>query len=145
MLRQSKQRLQRGAMSIEFAFLAPLLFLLMIGSVELLLLSATQAALTFSLADAAREVRLSASSMDIQATVEDRMRRFSLLSADKLSVSVLARHDQPDQVATGNVTATDGRLIIYEVRYQFNSLTFFGPVWPDLQHRSRYLIQREGS
>ena len=121
---------QRGAMVIETAIVLPIFLFIIFSALELGRGLMIRASLDHVVAEAARDVKLTAASgANFQQSLEAAIKRqkTSLLSADKLKVTSLHSFNSPQALAanTGNSSAAGIKapLVRYRLHYEMTSLS----------------------
>lgn len=117
---------QRGAMTIEAAFVLPLLLFIVFSGIELSRLMLTYSALEHALATSARKVKLSviAGNYGEQLIANIRNSDPVIVDADKIVLDEFSVYTSPQTVMSETTsTVVGGEFVSYKVSYPFSSLS----------------------
>ncbi|SFC74820.1 TadE/TadG family type IV pilus assembly protein [Pseudoalteromonas denitrificans] len=138
---------QRGSMVIETAFVLPILIFIVFSGLELARGLMIRASLNQVVAEAAREIKLTATaSGSYQAQIIEIIGRnkASLLNKNKIKVIQVSYFKNPEQLALNNASSDRAGLTAPIAKYQVEySLSTFSPWLKSLNFNTEILVKYE--
>lgn len=134
---------QRGALTIEAAFVLPILMFIVFHAVELSRLMITYAALEHAVAKAARHAKLSLESGHYaqQLLASFNLKQPLIIDADKINVKSVSVYPSVHNVLNGTEMAgTSLDFVQYQVHYDFVSIS---PLFGQMTLQSLIMVKHE--